>query len=123
MYREIAGEEDDKMAERWQKDADGILIFVSSHLTFDITSHIKSNLDWFVLCCNCSIGLGDRPRPQTKLTGYIRILSREYLSTSRRSQHIPIVHSCHSTWTSTVLTTKIRNLGELTLVLELSYKS
>ncbi|KAI0246406.1 hypothetical protein BJV78DRAFT_151749 [Lactifluus subvellereus] len=27
MYRKMAEEEDDKMAERWQKDADGILIF------------------------------------------------------------------------------------------------
>ena len=32
MYREIAEEEDKRMVERWQKDADGILIFVSSHL-------------------------------------------------------------------------------------------
>jgi hypothetical protein len=30
MYRKMAEEEDNKMAERWQKDADGILIFVSS---------------------------------------------------------------------------------------------
>ncbi|KAH9959260.1 hypothetical protein BC827DRAFT_1110013, partial [Russula dissimulans] len=27
MYSKIAEEEDDKMAERWQKDADGLLIF------------------------------------------------------------------------------------------------
>ena len=80
MYREIAEEEDKKMAERWQKDAEGILIFVSSHLTFDITSHIKSTfIDRLVLCCSCCIGRGDGPRSQTKLTGYIRILSRKYL--------------------------------------------
>lgn len=29
MYSEMAQEEDNKMTERWQKDADGILIFVS----------------------------------------------------------------------------------------------
>jgi hypothetical protein len=29
IYSRVAKEEDDKMAERWQKDADGILIFVS----------------------------------------------------------------------------------------------
>jgi hypothetical protein len=29
IYSEIASEEDKKMAERWQKDADGTLIFVS----------------------------------------------------------------------------------------------
>ena len=29
MYSKIAEEEDNEMAERWQKDADGLLIFVS----------------------------------------------------------------------------------------------
>ena len=28
MYTEMAGEEDNKMAERWQADAEGILVFV-----------------------------------------------------------------------------------------------
>ena len=28
MYSKAADEEDNKMVERWQKDADGILIFV-----------------------------------------------------------------------------------------------
>ena len=32
MYVKMAEEEDNKMTERWQKDADGILIFVSSTL-------------------------------------------------------------------------------------------
>ena len=30
MYSKISEEEDNKVADRWQKDADGILIFVSS---------------------------------------------------------------------------------------------
>ena len=34
MYVKMAEQEDDKMADRWQKDADGILIFVSSHTSF-----------------------------------------------------------------------------------------
>jgi hypothetical protein len=76
MYREMAEEEDEKTAKRWQKDADGILIFVSSHITFDTTSHIKSTyIDRLVLCCSCGIGRGDGPRSQTKPTGYFRILS------------------------------------------------
>ena len=29
MYVKMAEEEDNKIADRWQKDADGILIFVS----------------------------------------------------------------------------------------------
>jgi hypothetical protein len=32
IYREITEEEDNKMTKRWQKDADGILIFVSPQL-------------------------------------------------------------------------------------------
>ena len=32
IYSKAAEEEDNKMVERWQKDADGILIFVSSHI-------------------------------------------------------------------------------------------
>jgi hypothetical protein len=37
MYVKMAEEEDNKMANRWQKDADGILIFVSSHINFHIS--------------------------------------------------------------------------------------
>jgi hypothetical protein len=38
MYNKMAEEEDNKMGVRWQKDADGILIFVSTHITFHIGS-------------------------------------------------------------------------------------
>jgi len=31
LYSEIATEEDDKRIDRWQKDADGTLVFVSRH--------------------------------------------------------------------------------------------
>ena len=34
MYSKLAGEEDDEMVDRWQKDADGILIFVSPSVDF-----------------------------------------------------------------------------------------
>jgi hypothetical protein len=37
MYHRMTEEEDNKMAERWQKDAEGIIIFVSLHLTFSTT--------------------------------------------------------------------------------------
>lgn len=33
LYSKIAEEEDNKLADRWQKDADGILIFVSVRVT------------------------------------------------------------------------------------------
>jgi hypothetical protein len=36
IYSKAAEEEDNKMVERWQKDADGILIFVSPHIVIYI---------------------------------------------------------------------------------------
>jgi hypothetical protein len=33
IYSKAADDEDNKMVERWQKDADGILIFVSSRVS------------------------------------------------------------------------------------------
>jgi hypothetical protein len=38
IYSKVAEEEDDKMVERWQKDADGILIFVSPCVGIHIVS-------------------------------------------------------------------------------------
>jgi hypothetical protein len=34
MYVKMAKEEDNKLAHSWQKDADGILIFVSIQISF-----------------------------------------------------------------------------------------
>ena len=39
MYSKIAEEEDNKMTERWQKDADGILIFVSPRVCIYYYTH------------------------------------------------------------------------------------
>ena len=39
MYSKLAGEEDDEMVDRWQKDADGILIFVSPSVDFHTNAH------------------------------------------------------------------------------------
>jgi hypothetical protein len=41
MYCKIAEEEDNKMIERYQKEADGILIFVSPHVTFREAAHVN----------------------------------------------------------------------------------
>jgi Family of unknown function (DUF6535) len=38
MYVKMAEEEDKKMTDRWQKDADGILIFVSARISFHTVS-------------------------------------------------------------------------------------
>ena len=123
IYSQMAEIEHKETAERWQKDADGILIFVSPQLRFHITSHVMSKMiDRPILCCCCGIGLGDRPRPQAaKFPGYLGILSREHLSTSRRRQRFSSIHPCSSHATA-LLPLKLYQMGQLTLVLELKYK-
>ena len=41
IYYKAADEEDNKTAKRWQKDADGILIFVRPCVCIDIFSYMK----------------------------------------------------------------------------------
>ena len=80
LYSEIATEEDDKKIERWQKDADGILVFVSHCIGILTAIRINSNtIDWFILYCCCCVVGRDRPRHKTEPPGHLRILSREYL--------------------------------------------
>jgi len=45
MYTKIAEEEDNKMTDRWQKDADGILIFVSFLITVRVA--FANNLEHY----------------------------------------------------------------------------
>jgi hypothetical protein len=44
MYQKMTEEEDNKMAKRWQKDADGIIIFVSPRLAFYTAIHINEKI-------------------------------------------------------------------------------
>lgn len=43
MYSEIAREEDDKATERYQKDADAALIFVSKSVRFYVAAIARIN--------------------------------------------------------------------------------
>ena len=44
IYSKAAEDEDNKMVERWQKDADGILIFVSPRVSMHLSLHITGML-------------------------------------------------------------------------------
>ncbi len=71
------------MAELWQKDADGILIFVSPR----VAVHIALRMNWkiidgFVLCCCCCTTCCVRPGPEARPPGHHGVLSREHLSAS-----------------------------------------
>ena len=80
IYSKATEDEDNKMVERWQKDADGILIFVSPCVGIHIALSInRSTIDRFILCCSRCITFGDRPRPEAKQSGYLCILSWEHL--------------------------------------------
>jgi hypothetical protein len=85
MYSKIAGGEDDKMIERWQKDADGILIFVSSCVRIRIHIHMNwSAVGRFVLCRRRYATFRDDPglEAESSASGELGILSQEHLSVS-----------------------------------------
>jgi hypothetical protein len=93
MYSKIAEEEDDKMAERWQKDADGLLIFVSRRIRTHTPAHINwKTIDWFILCFGRPAACCVSPGPEARPSGHISILSREYIHASRRTERITPFH-------------------------------
>ena len=93
IYSKVAEEEDRKMVERWQKDADGILIFVSTHVDIYAASRIYRNtIDRSILCCCCCAPCRDRPGPEAKQSGYLCILSWEYLRVARRPERNTRIH-------------------------------
>ena len=126
MYTKAAQDEDNKMVERWQKDADGIIIFVSRptpylaiHIVLPI-NRITSVRSIFRLS-RCT-PFRDNRGPEAKQPRYLRILSREHLWGSRRSERNTCVHPlpCHQT--TPVLCSEICCLGEFSLVLEPGYE-
>jgi hypothetical protein len=72
-YIKMTEEEDNKMARLWNKDADGILIFVSLYI-----NHIHI-VDRFILCRTRRIGHRLDSRPKAKFTRYLGILPRKHL--------------------------------------------
>ena len=79
--------EDDKTAERWQKDAQVILIFVSPYFPSTLLHTPTGNLlDRLVICRHRGIPHRVHSRHQAKHAGRLRVLSREHLSDSRRPQ-------------------------------------
>lgn len=63
MYTEMAGEDDNKMAERWQKDADGILVFVSPNSGPHIFPTSSLVIDRSIFCRRCGINCNINPGP------------------------------------------------------------
>ena len=86
MYSKFAQEEDDKIAERCQRNADGMLVFVSPHEYFRVAARTNlRNIGRSILSDRRHINYPHVPRSETKSAGYLCVLSREYLSASRHS--------------------------------------
>src|SRR6266851_6076672 len=123
-YSKFAEDKDENMTEHWMKDADGIIIFV--HLEAILCTGgdwLKTKINWFILyrrCCPCRC---ITPRPPTKSTGYILILSRETLSTSSWPECATPIHAIWCGHSSCILSTEICSLGELTRILEPGHQS
>ena len=79
IYSKAAEEEDNKMVERWQKDADGILIFVRPRASALCIISSWHTIDRSILCCSRRTPCCDCPGPQTKQPGYFCILSWKHL--------------------------------------------
>ena len=95
IYSKAADDEDNKMVERWQKDADGILIFVSHRIVIiRLSLHINRNtIDWSILCRSRCTPCSDSPGPETEQSGYLRILPWQHLPGSRRPEHNALIDS------------------------------
>ena len=81
MYLERAKEEDEKIAESWQADANGILVFVR----LPSSPMLRANslvIDWFILRCRRIFDLSLNSRHSTEPTRHLQLLPRRYLSES-----------------------------------------
>ena len=119
IYSKAADEEDNKMVERWQKDADGILIFVRLCVLIHIFFHVNGNtVDRSILsrgrCPPCCY----RPGSEAEQSGHLSILPWQHLSRSSRPECNALVYSFPSRQTAPIYSSEIRSLGEFSLVLE-----
>ena len=95
IYSRAAEDEDTKMVERWQKDADGILIFVSPRLPIRPSLLINRNtIDRSILCCSGCPPCRDSPGLEAKQSGYLLILPWQHLSGPHRPERNALIHSC-----------------------------
>jgi hypothetical protein len=121
IYSKAAEDEDNKRVEHWQKDAEGIVIFVSLCVDIHMSSHINWNtLDRSILCSSRCPSCCYRPGPETKQPGYLSILPWQHLSDPSRPERNTFIYTFPCRQTAPILSSQICGLGEYSLVLELS---
>jgi len=79
MYSAITAEEDDEMVERWQKNADSIIIFVSPRVSLHTTACVnRISVGRLILCrCRC-VARFISPGLEVKSSRYLQLLSSEH---------------------------------------------
>ena len=123
IYSKAAEDEDNKMVDRWQKDADGILFFVSPCFAIRPSLHINWNTaDRSILRRSCCSPCCDSPGLEAEQPGYLRILPGQHLSGSRRPKRYAIIHFFPCREATLILSFEICRLGEHSLVLELGHE-
>ena len=114
MYLEIAEKEDEKMAESWKADADGILVFVRfCHLVPYFQLIYRS--DWFILRCCRLFAFGVDPGSATEPAGHVQLLPCQHIPASCRPESIQRFHFPPYFPTS-VFSTELCSLGKRPLV-------
>ena len=94
-----------------------------SCVSFNSVLHSDSMaIDRFILCCSCIVALGVNSGYSTGPTGHIQLLPRQHISDSCRPKSIKYL-CFHSFFPAPIFTTKLRCLGERTLVFELGNQS
>lgn len=77
MYLERAKEKDETIAESWQADANGILVFV--RLSYPVLHTDSSIVDWFILHCRRFFKSRCRFRTLSRPPRHLQLLPREYM--------------------------------------------
>jgi len=87
VYSTMTEDDDNKMVKRLQKDANGILIFVSPMIVgMPLSEQLENSKVRFILCRSRGVGYPVYSRPHTKPPGRLRILPQEHLSNSRQPE-------------------------------------
>jgi hypothetical protein len=74
MYMKVGEEEDNKIAERWQGDAEGIFYFVSPCIVIHANTSMNWNvIDGFIFSRCRHPAFCDGPGPQAELSGYLSV--------------------------------------------------
>jgi hypothetical protein len=116
LYNKKTKEHDEKMAESWKGDADGILVFVCENKLFFPRHPLRCHIiDWFVLSGRCTTPWKCAWEPPAEPSKCFIILSCSHISAHPRFECV--VHSTPRR-SSYIQATHVRHIRQHTLVLQ-----